>query len=276
MPTVTAKSWVLYEMRSGKQISGKRNYKKREMASLTKMMNLITVLEIMQREGLDPAKIRVTATKAACSVTGTTAELKMGAIYTLYDLLFGMMLPSGNDAAYLIAETCGWLLKLSKEGKLEPTIAYHEPTLRGLMESNGQTAFYMREMNRLALKLQMVSSNFANPHGLSCTSNYSTAEDLAKLCMYSMRNPLFRSIVYTQIHPYTCQLTEPIVEDKENADPNAREWKGTWENTNKMLKEGWSGIKTGITPNAGPCLAASVTRCIGGQTYEFLVILLNS
>jgi len=49
-----------------------------------------------------------------------------------------------------------------------------------------------------------------------------------------------------------------------------------WENTNRMLGEGWSGIKTGITPNAGPCLAASVLKILNGKTYEFLVVLLNS
>lgn len=49
-----------------------------------------------------------------------------------------------------------------------------------------------------------------------------------------------------------------------------------WENTNKMLGEGWSGIKTGVTPNAGPCLAASVAMHISGREYEFLVVLLHS
>ena len=52
--------------------------------------------------------------------------------------------------------------------------------------------------------------------------------------------------------------------------------KGVWENTNKMLEEGWSGLKTGITPNAGPCLAASLFKTFSGKEYEFLVILLDS
>lgn len=50
----------------------------------------------------------------------------------------------------------------------------------------------------------------------------------------------------------------------------------SWENTNKMLREGWSGIKTGITPNAGPCLAASVEKHLNGRELEFLVILIDS
>lgn len=51
---------------------------------------------------------------------------------------------------------------------------------------------------------------------------------------------------------------------------------GIWENTNRMLGEGWSGIKTGVTPNAGPCLAASCRKVLSGNHYEFLVILLSS
>lgn len=67
------------------------------------MMNLITILKIVERSGVNPKKIKVKATKNSCSITGTTAELKQGSLYSLYDLYFGMMLPSGNDAAYLVA-----------------------------------------------------------------------------------------------------------------------------------------------------------------------------
>ena len=47
----------------------------------------------------------------------------------------------------------------------------------------------------------------------------------------------------------------------------------TWTNTNKMLWKGWNGVKTGITPNAGPCLAATVNKSFAEKDYEFLVIL---
>ena len=85
-------------------------------------------------------------------------------------------------------------------------------------------------------------------------------------------------MVNTQKYNYTYQ---PSPADKENIDPNwvgdEKQGKmGVWENTNRMLGEGWSGIKTGITPNAGPCLAASYLKTISGKQYEFLVILLCS
>jgi D-alanyl-D-alanine carboxypeptidase len=50
----------------------------------------------------------------------------------------------------------------------------------------------------------------------------------------------------------------------------------SWENTNKLLWSGFSGTKTGITPNAGPCLSASIKKEINGKEHEFVVILLKS
>lgn len=77
----------------------------------------------------------------------------------------------------------------------------------------------------------MYASNFANPHGLSNTSNYSNAEDLAKLCSYAMRNISFRKIVQTRRHTYSVQIDDKseaetiasnqnIEEEKENVMPN--------------------------------------------------------
>ncbi len=114
-PKVTAKSWIVYDMQQGRALWSHRSHKRREMASLTKMMNLITILELTASLGLDPRDLRVQASRTACEITGTTAELREGAEYTLFDLYFGMMLPSGNDAAYLISEFGGYLLKCQSE-----------------------------------------------------------------------------------------------------------------------------------------------------------------
>jgi D-alanyl-D-alanine carboxypeptidase len=75
-------------------------------------MNLVTILEIIEKLNINPHKIKVKPTKNAISMIGTTSELKLNCIYSLYDLFFGMMLPSGNDSAYLIAEIAGFILKL--------------------------------------------------------------------------------------------------------------------------------------------------------------------
>ena len=89
----------------------------------------------------------------------------------------------------------------------------------------------------------------------------------------------------TQQYDYSFQPPKGnmVQANKENVNPQTvvtgcpkKKENGSWSNTNKMLGEGWSGIKTGITPNAGPCLAASCQKVISGRQYEFLVILLSS
>ena len=74
-------------------------------------MNLITILDILEREKIKAKDINIQATKASSLIEGTTAEIKYQAEYCLEDLLFGMMLPSGNDAAFLIAEVGGYILQ---------------------------------------------------------------------------------------------------------------------------------------------------------------------
>jgi D-alanyl-D-alanine carboxypeptidase len=76
LPQVTAKSWIVYEMKAQKYIYGKRNFKKREIASLTKIMNLITILEILENTQLLHSKIRFTVSKEASYMIGTTADLR--------------------------------------------------------------------------------------------------------------------------------------------------------------------------------------------------------
>lgn len=106
-------------------------------------------------------------------------------------------------------------------------------------------------MNQLARNLSMYSSKFTNAHGLSQITNVSTADDLSKLCSYSLKNKLFFKVVNTK--EYRLQYTLPT---EPEVEPEV--FHIVWQNTNKMLWEGWNGVKTGVTPNAGPCLAASV------------------
>lgn len=196
-------------MQQGKPIWTHRSHKKREMASLTKMMNLITILETVISLGIDAKEVKVRASRTACEVTGTTAELRVGAEYTLYDLYFGMMLPSGNDAAHLIAELGGFLLKSYKDSCL-PSLREVNSRVSNEIEaySDQLVGLYLKEMNKVARKIDMNNSNFANPHGLSNTNNHSTAEDLAKLCTFSMRNPIFRRVVQTKRYNYCLPIMD--------------------------------------------------------------------
>ena len=101
-------------------------------------------------------------------------------------------------------------------------------------------------MNETALELGMKDSKFAVAHGMHNDNNYSTALDIAKLSCHAMKLKAFRQIVVEQT--------------RETRSQNFPGHIYKWENTNYLLKEGFDGIKTGITPTAGPCLAASIKK----------------
>ena len=272
MPSVSAHSWVMYEMNTEKKVCGKGTFKRREVASLTKIMNLTTMLHLLEQYTLSSTRIRVLVSKDAASIPGTTADLRTGYELSMEDLFYGMMLPSGNDAAYQVAQIGGVILKMVRENSIDKSLLYSCEALTQLTrEDNGLVGLYLHEMNNQARRLGMSRSNWATPHGLSNTNSLSTCEDMARVCMHAMKSQHFREIVSAK--HYSCQVFKETVVDGEPTV--AKEWL-KWDNTNKMLAEGWSGIKTGITPNAGPCLAASKEVWLNGRSYHFLVILLRS
>ena len=202
-------------MKGGKTLYGKRAKKQREMASLTKIMNLITFLGLVEKYGLNPKTIRVRATKVASSVEGTTANIQYMAEYNVDDLLYGMMLPSGNDAAFLVGEIGGYISQ--KKGE---SMGIDELSTALERRQGCYVNAYLREMNSLAQKIGMIKSNFANVHGLSNIQNISCAEDLARLCAYAMRNRKFRRVVQTKVFQYCCVVTHQTdgYEDKSQTE----------------------------------------------------------
>ena len=96
----------------------------------------------------------------------------------------------------------------------------------------------------------MENTNFANPHGLPKKENFSCALDIALLSNYAVNIYSIRQIVNTKEYTSNYFLY--------NFEVNEVERKRTWKNTNKMLKKGFNGIKTGITESAGSCLSASI------------------
>ncbi len=121
---------------------------------------------------------------------GTTADLKEDMLINLQDLLYGMMLPSGNDAAFQTAQIGAALIQIQKEyGKIQKSIVYSYQNLTSYyLNLQNSINIYLIEMNRVSRKIGLKNSNWANPHGLSNTNNVSTAQDVAVLCMYAMRN----------------------------------------------------------------------------------------
>ena len=109
-PFVTAKSWAILDGRTGEILFGKCENDRREIARLTKIMTAFVVVQIIRKIKLNSKKTLLQVSKNAASIGGTSAKLKSGDVLSVYDLLHGLMLPSGNDAATCLAEHFGQYL----------------------------------------------------------------------------------------------------------------------------------------------------------------------
>ncbi len=163
LPSVSAKSAVLAEGESGTVIWSKNGSERLPMASTTKVMTALCVLENYP----DISKT-VTVDKSACGVEGSSVYLKAGEKLTMEQLLQALLLESANDAAVAIA-----------------------------VEISGSVDNFADLMNETAAELGMKDSHFTNPHGLDHEDHYTTAEDMAKLAAAALKNEDFAKIVST-------------------------------------------------------------------------------
>ena len=157
---VSAKRAYVLDAVSGRVLYEKSANEQSLIASTTKIMTALIVCE--QCNVLDRMRIP----KEAVGIEGSSMYLQEGEVLTLQELLYGLMLSSGNDAAVALAIYCGG-------------------TVEGFAEL----------MNDKARILGMTGTHFENPNGLDSPGHYSTARDLAKLAAYAMENPIFRKTV---------------------------------------------------------------------------------
>ncbi|MGQ8874673.1 serine hydrolase [Paenibacillus sp. TSA_86.1] len=162
-PSTHAQSAALIDVTSGRILYSKDGDKELRIASLTKIMTAIVAIEA----GKLDQKVKVTP--SAFAKEGSSLYLKLGEEMTLENMLYGLMLRSGNDAASAIAEHIGG----SEEG-------------------------FVLLMNKKAEQIGLTRSHFMNPHGLDAEGHYSTANDLARLTAYALHNPVFKRIVATE------------------------------------------------------------------------------
>jgi len=160
---MSAQKAILVDACTGRVLYEKDADSRSLIASTTKIMTALVVCE--QCNVLDRVKIP----KEAVGIEGSSIYLKEGEILTVQDLLYGMMLHSGNDAAVALAIFCGG-------------------TVEGFAEL----------MNDKARSLGMTGSHFVNPNGLDAPDHYSTARDLAILGAAAMENPIFAKTVSTK------------------------------------------------------------------------------
>jgi D-alanyl-D-alanine carboxypeptidase (penicillin-binding protein 5/6) len=145
------------------------------------------------------------------------------------DLLYGLLLPSGNDASVALAEHFG--SRLPGAGEATEPAAPHDR--------------FVACMNAAAAELGMTATRYENPHGLTAKGHRSSARDLVRLARAALALPSFEQIV--GVHRYECMLT----------GPGGYQRKVVWKNTNRLLEiEGYDGVKTGTTTAAGACLVS--------------------
>lgn len=157
---ISAEKAIVLDGQTGRVLFEKNADSQSLIASTTKIMTALLVCE--QCNVLDRMRIP----REAVGIEGSSMYLKEGEVLTIQDLLYGLMLHSGNDAAVALAIYCG-----------------------GTVEGFAQL------MNDKAHDLGMTNSHFVNPNGLDAPDHYSTARDLAILSAYAMENPIFAKTV---------------------------------------------------------------------------------
>lgn len=164
--SVSARNAILIEQDSGRILYEKEAYEPRRIASITKIMTAILAIESGKLEET------VSVSENAVGTEGSSIYLQPKEKIKLEDLVYGLMLRSGNDSAVAIAEYVG-----------------------------GSLDGFVFLMNQKAAEIGMSNTHFANPHGLDDSENhYSTAYDMAILTRYAMTNDTYQKIAGTEVH----------------------------------------------------------------------------
>ena len=219
---------ILIDGKSGNVLYEVNSEKKMYPASTTKVMTALVALDAV-KAGKVSLKQKVTVTAEmleGLAWDGSNMALKEGEIISFQNLLYGLMIPSGNDAAMAIAYAV-----------------------------SGSRAGFVDAMNNKAKKLGLKNTHFKNHHGLHDEEHYTTAADMAVIARAAMKNETFRSIVeiaHVKIPP--TNLTE-----EERYYINTNGLVSTMRYS-QYYYPGATGIKTGYTDEAGNCLVASAEK----------------
>lgn len=172
VPDITGEAAVLMDSSSGQLLFAKNPDQRMYPASTTKIITAIIALESGRINDI------VTIPLEACNVEGSAVGLQEGEQITLNDLIYALMLNSGNDCAVAIACHLG-----------------------------GSVDGFVQQMNKKAYEVGAVNTHFNNPNGLPEPNHYSTARDMALIAGYAMKNDNFRDIVSTKTQ--TIERSDP-------------------------------------------------------------------
>ncbi len=162
-PAISAQHAILMDASTGRVLYAHRADERAKIASTTKIMTGLIVAETCDMDA------QICVPEEAVGVEGSSMYLKAGEVLTVRELLYGMMLHSGNDASVALAMYCA-----------------------------GSVPAFAEKMNQKAQELELTGTNFCNPHGLDEQEHYSTAGDLARLTAYALENETFRQVVSTK------------------------------------------------------------------------------
>ncbi|HEY7415204.1 MAG TPA: serine hydrolase [Ktedonobacteraceae bacterium] len=234
-PAVGATAAYLLDADTGRMLADINGQQRLPMASTTKIMTAVVALE--KGNVNEIVTIQPDAVEEVKMNDGSSAQLVAGDQIRLKDLLYGLMLPSGDDAAIAIADAVG-----------------------------GSKDTFVKMMNDEAHLLHLNQTHYINPDGLTSTlpngkpnpNHYTTAADLAHLTRYALSNSLFAQIVQLQSYSIPATSTHHAY---------------TWITTDNLLAEyaGATGVKTGFTGEAGYCLVFSATN----GKHHLIGVLLN-
>ncbi|MFF4832458.1 D-alanyl-D-alanine carboxypeptidase family protein [Streptomyces sp. NPDC001315] len=227
-PSIVAKTGYVMNNANSAKLYGKGQDTKLSTGSTTKIMTAKVVLA-QTNLNLDA---KVTIQKAysdyIVSKGASSAHLIVGDKVTVRQLLYGLMLPSGCDAAYALADKYG-----------------SGSTRAARVKS------FIGKMNTTAKSLGLTNTHFDSFDGIGNGANYSTAKDLTKLASSAMKNSTFRTVVKTK--KYTAKTITKTGTTRTMA---------AWTNTNTLLSSysGAIGVKTGSGTQAKYCLVFAATR----------------
>ena len=223
---------------SDRALSYKNPYKRVYPASITKLMTALVCVETVE----DLEQEFVISSASSIKVSGSsTAFLQVGESLKIKDLLYGMLLPSGNDAAVAVAEA-----------------------------SCGSVDAFVEKMNEEAVKIGALSSHFTNPHGLPDENHYTSPYDIYLIFRAAMQHEVLREILGTKEYQ--------VVYKDRNGARKTQVWKATnlYSTGEKELPKDLkiSGAKTGTTKEAGYCLALDTEK--PGSDLDYFSIVMKA
>lgn len=226
--TPTTKAISLINLDTDTQVYAKNPDEKMYPASTTKIMTYIVVVEHISDLENTMVTVHEKVLKILEGTGSSLAEIKDGDVLSIKQLLYCMMVPSGNDAAVVLADFVG----------------------------NGNIQNFVDMMNEKAKALGCDSTHFANPDGLHDNSHYTTANDLSKIAQYALTLPDFIDITSTISYTLS-EDRNPLITTNYMISKNAE--------SGYYYYQYAKGIKTGHTDEAGYCLVS--TASADGYTY---------